>query len=82
MTIIMFSVNSKVEIWLIKNMLEMAIMYLMIGLSLSMSIGFVIAFIWSIKTGQQEDLTTPAMRILMDEKKTKNRNLWAPNQTL
>ncbi len=81
MTIIMFSVGSKVEIWLIKNMLEMAIMYLMIGLSLSMSIGFVIAFIWSIKTGQQEDLTTPAMRILMDEKKTKNRNLWAPNQT-
>ena len=82
MTIIMFSVGSKVEIWLIKNMLEMAIMYLMIGLSLSMSIGFVIAFIWSIKTGQQEDLTTPAMRILMDEKKTKNRNLWANNQTL
>lgn len=47
----------------------------MIGLSLSMSIGFVIAFIWSIKSGQQDDLNTPAIRILMDEKKTKNRNL-------
>ena len=47
----------------------------MIGLRLSMSIGFVIAFIWSIKSGQQDDLNTPAMRILMDEKKTKNRNL-------
>jgi cbb3-type cytochrome oxidase maturation protein len=47
----------------------------MIGLSLSMSIGFVIAFVWSIKSGQQDDLNTPAMRILMDEKKTKNRNL-------
>jgi cbb3-type cytochrome oxidase maturation protein len=53
----------------------MAIMYIMIGLSLSMSIGFVIAFIWSIKSGQQDDLNTPAMRILMDENKTKNRNL-------
>ena len=53
----------------------MAIMYIMIGLSLGMSIGFVIAFIWSIKSGQQDDLNTPAMRILMDEKKTKNRNL-------
>ena len=53
----------------------MAILYIMIGLSLSMSIGFVIAFIWSIKSGQQDDLNTPAMRILMDEKKTKNRNL-------
>jgi len=50
-------------------MLQMAIMYLMIGLSLSMSIGFVIAFIWSIKSGQQDDLNTPALRILMDEKK-------------
>lgn len=47
----------------------------MIGLSLGVSIGFVIAFIWSIKSGQQDDLNTPAMRILMDEKKTKNRNL-------
>jgi len=75
MTIIMFSVGSIVEICFIKNMHPMAIMYLMIGLSLSMSIGFVIAFIWSIKSGQQEDLTTPAMRILMDEKKIKNRNL-------
>ena len=81
MIIIMFSETAKLEIWLIKNMLQMAIMYIMIGLSLSMSIGFVIAFIWSVKSGQQDDLTTPAMRILMDENKTKNRNLWAQNQT-
>jgi cbb3-type cytochrome oxidase maturation protein len=49
----------------------MAIMYIMIGLSLSMSIGFVIAFIWSVKSGQHDDLTTPGMRILIDEKKNK-----------
>jgi cbb3-type cytochrome oxidase maturation protein len=71
----MFSETAKLEICLIKNMLQMAIMYIMIGLSLSMSIGFVIAFIWSVKSGQQDDLTTPAMRILMDENKTKTRNL-------
>lgn len=53
----------------------MAIMYIMIGLSLSMSIGFVVAFIWSVKSGQQDDLQTPAMRILMEEQKQKNRNL-------
>lgn len=50
----------------------MEIMYLMIGLSLFMAIGFVIAFVWSIKTGQQEDLITPAMRILQDDEKTNN----------
>jgi len=54
---------------------QMAIMYLMIGLSLSMSIGFVIAFIWSVKSGQQDDLSTPAMRILMDNKRRKSKNL-------
>ena len=48
----------------------MEIMYLMIGLSLIMAIGFVIAFVWSIKTGQQEDLITPAMRILQEDQKT------------
>lgn len=50
----------------------MEIMYLMIGLSLFMAIGFVIAFVWSIRTGQQEDLITPAMRILQEDETTKN----------
>ncbi|MFM6913980.1 MAG: cbb3-type cytochrome oxidase assembly protein CcoS [Aquirufa sp.] len=31
-----------------------------------------IAFVWSIKTGQQEDLITPAMRILQEDEKTNN----------
>jgi cbb3-type cytochrome oxidase maturation protein len=44
----------------------------MIGLSLFMAIGFVVAFVWSIRSGQQEDLITPAMRILHEDKKTNN----------
>ncbi len=50
----------------------MEIIYLMIGLSLFMAIGFLVAFIWSIKSGQQEDLITPAMRILLEDEKTNN----------
>ncbi|MEN9703401.1 MAG: cbb3-type cytochrome oxidase assembly protein CcoS [Aquirufa sp.] len=50
----------------------MEIMYLMIGLSLFMAIGFVVAFVWSIRSGQQEDLITPAMRILHEDEKTNN----------
>lgn len=50
----------------------MEIMYFMIGLSLLMAVGFLIAFIWSIKTGQQDDLITPSMRILLEEKEHKN----------
>ena len=47
-------------------------MYLMLGLSLFVAIGFVIAFVWSVKTGQQEDLITPAMRILQEDEKNTN----------
>ena len=43
-------------------------MYVMIALSLLMAVGFLMAFVWSIKNGQQEDLITPAMRILTEEK--------------
>jgi cbb3-type cytochrome oxidase maturation protein len=42
----------------------MEILYLMIGLSLVMAIGFLLASIWSIKSGQQDDLETPSLRIL------------------
>ena len=50
----------------------MEIMYVMIGLSLLMAIGFLAAFIWSIRTGQQDDVVTPSMRILLEEKEQKN----------
>jgi cbb3-type cytochrome oxidase maturation protein len=39
----------------------------MIGLSLLMAIGFLLAYIWSIKTGQQDDLITPSLRIITEE---------------
>ncbi len=49
-------------------------MYVMIGLSLLMAIGFLFAFVWSIRSGQQDDLITPSMRILLEEKEsTKNK---------
>lgn len=46
----------------------MEIMYVMIALSLLMAVGFLMAFIWSIRHGQQDDLITPGMRILTEEK--------------
>ena len=38
-------------------------------LSLLVSFGFLFSFFWAVKTGQYEDDTTPAMRILLEEKK-------------
>ena len=45
----------------------MEIIYIMVALSLLMAVGFLLAFIWSLKNGQQDDLITPAMRILTEE---------------
>jgi len=47
----------------------MQIIYLLIGISIIMATGFLIAFIWSIKSGQMEDDYTPGIRILFDDSK-------------
>jgi len=45
----------------------MNVMYLLIGCSLLMAIGFLFAFIWSVKSGQMDDDYTPSVRILFDD---------------
>lgn len=52
----------------------MEIIYIMIVISLGMAIGFLFAFFWSIKSGQQDDLITPAMRILMEDQSNNHEN--------
>lgn len=44
----------------------MSAIFIMIGASLLLAIGFLIAFIWSVKTNQYEDDYTPSVRILFD----------------
>ncbi|MBO0935435.1 cbb3-type cytochrome oxidase assembly protein CcoS [Fibrella sp. HMF5335] len=45
----------------------MGILFFMIGISFTIALGFLGAFIWSMKTGQQDDLYTPAIRMLLDD---------------
>jgi cbb3-type cytochrome oxidase maturation protein len=45
----------------------MSVMYLLIGCSLLLAIGFLAAFIWSVKSGQMDDDYTPSVRILFDD---------------
>ncbi|GAB3543916.1 cbb3-type cytochrome oxidase assembly protein CcoS [Spirosoma fluminis] len=45
----------------------MYIIFFMIGISLLMALGFLGAFVWSMRTGQQDDLYTPSMRMLLDD---------------
>lgn len=47
-----------------------AIVVLIFG-SLLVSIGFLIAFIWAVKSGQFDDNYTPSIRMLLDDKSDK-----------
>lgn len=47
-------------------------MYLLIGCSLTLALGFLAAFIWSVKSGQMDDDYTPGVRILFDDNPTTN----------
>lgn len=44
----------------------MSAIFIMIGASLLLAIGFLVAFIWSVKTNQYEDDYTPSVRMLFD----------------
>jgi cbb3-type cytochrome oxidase maturation protein len=45
----------------------MSAIYILVGASITIAIGFLIAFIWSVKNGQYEDDYTPSVRMLFDE---------------
>ncbi len=58
----------------------MSVIYLLISISIVVAIGFFIAFIVAVKTGQYDDNYTPSVRILFDDelktkKNKKNNNL-------
>jgi cbb3-type cytochrome oxidase maturation protein len=45
----------------------MGILYLLIPLTLLVMVIAILAFIWSVRSGQFDDLEGPAHRILMDD---------------
>ncbi len=46
-------------------------LFILIVISFIVAIGFLIAFLWSVKTNQFEDGYTPSVRILFDDEVTK-----------
>jgi cbb3-type cytochrome oxidase maturation protein len=51
----------------------MEAIYLLIFMGAVVAVGFLVAFFISVKNGQFEDNETPAMRILFDDDKPKER---------
>ena len=51
----------------------MEIIYFLLPLALLIALGFLAAYIWALKSGQYDDLDTPAYRMLLDyDQQTKN----------
>ena len=53
----------------------MSALYILIIASLFVAIGFLGAFIWSVRRGHFDDDYTPSVRILLDETDTKTGTL-------
>ncbi len=47
-------------------------MLVLLGVSLTVGIVFLIAFIWSVKSGQMDDTYSPAHKVLFDNFEQKN----------
>ena len=50
----------------------MSVLFIMIGTSLILALGFLAAFFWAIKKRQFEDTYTPSVRMLFDENGIEN----------
>ena len=48
---------------------------MLIGFSLFVAIGFLVAFLWSVKSGQYSDTYTPSVRMLFEDEKSKKENV-------
>lgn len=59
----------------------MSAIFIMIGASLLLAIGFLIAFIWSVRSNQYEDDYTPSVRMLFDNTTTQENKQEINNKT-
>lgn len=51
----------------------MEIIIVLIGFSLAIALFFLVAFAWSVKSGQYDDTYTPSIRMLFSEKASKQK---------
>lgn len=49
----------------------MGIIILLISISITIAVTFLVIFLWNMKSGQYDDTYTPSVRMLFDDKKKK-----------
>lgn len=50
----------------------MSALFILLAVSLTVAVGFLIAFLWAVKNGQFDDDYTPSIRALFDDKTKDN----------
>jgi cbb3-type cytochrome oxidase maturation protein len=45
----------------------MSVIWILVGFSVAVATGFLLAFIWAVRSGQYDDKYTPSVRILFEE---------------
>jgi cbb3-type cytochrome oxidase maturation protein len=60
----------------------MGVIVVLIGFSIVVAAGFLIAFLWAVKSGQYDDDVSPSIRILFDNEDNKSEQTNTnPNKT-
>jgi cbb3-type cytochrome oxidase maturation protein len=52
----------------------MSALFVLISVSILIAIGFLVAFIWSVRSGQYDDDYTPSVRMLFDNESPSKEN--------
>jgi cbb3-type cytochrome oxidase maturation protein len=50
---------------------NISVIVILIAASLLVAVGFLIAFLWAVKSGQYDDTHTPSIRVLFDNDENK-----------
>ena len=52
----------------------MSVIFILIGISISIAVVFLLIFTWAVKSGQYDDTYTPSVRMLFDDEITDTNN--------
>ncbi|PKP47525.1 MAG: cbb3-type cytochrome oxidase assembly protein CcoS [Bacteroidetes bacterium HGW-Bacteroidetes-11] len=58
----------------------MSVIVVLIGFSILVAVGFLIAFLWAVRSGQYDDDVSPSVRILFDNDEEENADKSVQNQ--
>lgn len=58
----------------------MSVLFIVVPLAFLLAGGFLVAFLWSVKRGQFDDLDSPAMRAVFDDEPATRRRTAPPDR--